>query len=389
MEDVGVYVHVPFCERVCPYCDFAVVATPALAPEREARYVDALLAELDARPAAYAGRRLASLYLGGGTPSLLEPASIARVVDAVQVAFAPVGAPEITLEVNPGTLERERLPGFRAAGVSRVSIGVQSFSDRTLQRLGRAHRADEARATLAAARHVGFDAVSIDLIIAAPEQTPEALRADLDEAIAFAPEHLSTYELTIEPETPFALADRRGQLDRADEDAIVTMLDDAEARLEGAGFARYEISNYARPGFEAVHNRRYWQRQPVLGLGVGAVSNDPPTAEAPHGVRRRNPRALPRYERAVAEARLAAAAEIEPLSAAVARGEAMFLGLRARGGVDVPTFAQEFGAPPRGFWGGAIQSLCERGLLEEPDPATLRLSREGRRLADLVCENFV
>ena len=389
MEDVGVYVHVPFCERVCPYCDFAVVATPELPTAREERYVEALLAELAARQAVYAGRPLASLYLGGGTPSLLRPESVGRIIAAVREAFPAAGEPEITLEVNPGTLERARLAGFAAAGVRRVSVGVQSFQDRTLQRLGRAHRAEECRATLRAAREAGFDAVSLDLIVAAPGQDRDALRADLDEALAFAPEHLSTYELTIEPGTPFALADRREQLDRPDEDTVLAMLEEIESRLSGAGLARYEISSYARPGFEAVHNRRYWQRRPVLGLGVGAVSNDPPGPGAPHGTRRRNPRALEDWEAGLHGGAGGPAAEVEVLTPPMARGETMFLGLRAREGVDAAAFAREFGAPPRGFWPDAIDALCARGLLEERADGSLRLSAAGRRLADTVFENFV
>lgn len=394
MDRVGVYVHVPFCERVCPYCDFAVVGVRRLAPEREASYVEALLAELALRQGAFAGRPLASVYLGGGTPSLLTPQSVARLVEAVRKAFSTEsdgadGQPEVTLEVNPGTLERERLPGFRDAGVNRVSLGVQSFSDAGLKRLGRAHAGEEASRTLAEARAAGFAALSLDLILAAPGQTLEGLERDLDQALAFGPEHLSIYELTIEPGTPFALAAARGQLERVDEATAVAMLERSEARLGAAGYRRYEISNYARPGFEAVHNRRYWERRPVLGLGVGAFSTDPPTAGAPHGVRRSNPRSTSAYERAVAAGELDRVAQVERLSPEVARGEAMFLALRAAAGVDAARFAAEFGSPPRGFWDGAISELCGSGLLVESAAGDLRLSARGRLLSDGVFEYFV
>ncbi|MBW2267744.1 MAG: radical SAM family heme chaperone HemW [Deltaproteobacteria bacterium] len=390
MENVGVYVHVPFCDRVCPYCDFAVVATRVLASEREGLYVDALLAELEERRSAFAGRRLASLYLGGGTPSLLTPASVARLVEAIRASFPAAAAePEVTLEMNPGTLERERLPGFREAGVSRVSIGVQSFSDATLKRLGRAHAGDEARASLAAARAAGFANLSVDLILAAPGQGPAEFAADLEEALAFAPEHLSTYELTIEPGTPFALAAARGQLRRADEDAVLDMLDACEARLTAAGYRRYEISNYAKPGFEAVHNRRYWLRRPVLGLGVGAFSTDPPRVGMPHGVRRANPRDLAEYERAAARGAFDAAADVEVLTPQIARGEAVFLGLRAADGVDAARFAGEFGEPPRGFWPDAIDACRREQLLDETAAGDLKLTAAGRRLADTVFRYFV
>jgi oxygen-independent coproporphyrinogen-3 oxidase len=388
-ESVGVYVHVPFCERVCPYCDFAVVAARRLAPELEARYALALLAELERRRPAFEGRRLASLYFGGGTPSLLTPASLGRIVRAVRAAFAAAGPVETTLEINPGTLERERLPGFREAGITRASVGVQSFDDATLRRLGRAHRAAEARRTLAAAREAGFEVVALDLIFAAPGQTLDLFERDLAEATAFGPEHVSTYELTLEPGTPFAAAAARGRLRLPAEDEAVAMLAAAEGRLSAAGYARYEISNYARPGFEAVHNRRYWERQPVLGLGVGAFSTDPPAAGAPFGLRRANTRELTAYLERAAAGASAEAGPPELLSAATARGEAAFLALRAARGLDAAAFAAEFGAPPRAFWSRAIDELEAQGLLAEAAGGDLRLTRRGRLFSDGVFRHFV
>jgi oxygen-independent coproporphyrinogen-3 oxidase len=174
---VGVYVHVPFCERVCPYCDFAVVAARSLARDAEDTYVAALLAELALRRGDFRDLPLASLYLGGGTPALLRPDSVARVVDAVRAAFPAAGEPEVTLEANPSTLECSRLPGFRAAGVNRLSLGIQSFDDTSLRRLGRAHRAEAGREALRAARAAGFANLSLDLIVGAPGQTAaDALR---------------------------------------------------------------------------------------------------------------------------------------------------------------------------------------------------------------------
>ncbi len=386
--DVGVYVHVPFCERVCPYCDFAVVAARRLEPAAETAYVEALLAELEARRAAFAGRTLASLYFGGGTPSRLRPASVARLVEAVRGAFAPGTALETTLEVNPGTLERERLPAFRDAGVGRVSLGVQSFDDGILKRLGRAHRAEQARLSLRAAREAGFEAVSLDLIFAAPGQDLAGLDADLAEAIAFAPEHLSTYELTLEADTPFGRAAARGRLRLPDEDLVAAMHERIENRLTAAGYERYEISSYARPGFAAVHNRRYWERRPVLGLGVGAVSSDPADAEAPFGRRRANTRDLHVYLQRVAAGASPEAAPPEVLDAATARGEAAFLALREARGLDASAFEREFGRPPRGFWRGAIDSLLAEGLLCE-EAGHLRLTARGRLFSDGVFQHFV
>jgi oxygen-independent coproporphyrinogen-3 oxidase len=382
--DVGVYVHVPWCERICPYCDFAVLRARELSASQERRYADALDLELAARRPRFDGRRLASLYLGGGTPSLLRADTLARIVASVRDAFPPVSDVEITLEVNPSTVERARLPDFRAAGVNRISLGAQSFDDATLKRLGRAHRVDAIRATLDAIRNERFSSLSLDLIFAAPGQTLALLDADLDALIAAAPDHVSAYELTLEPGTPFGAPSARERLALPDEDAVAAMMLRVESRLADAGYARYEISSYARPGRESIHNRRYWERRPVLGLGMGAVSTDPPDAQHAHGVRRANPRELAPYL-----ADPAACGEIEVLEPRIARGEAMFLGLRTAHGVDAVRFAAEFGAPPRGFFAAPIDALRSDGLLAEEENGDLRLTPRGRLLADSVFEAFV
>ncbi len=396
MDDgsIGVYAHVPFCERICPYCDFAVVAARTLTAARERSYVDALLRELERRAQAFGRedgsvRPLASLYLGGGTPSLLTPESIARVVMAATARFPDRGDVEVTLEVNPSTTERARLPAFRAVGVNRLSVGVQSFSDTTLKRLGRAHRADESRATLTAARAAGFDEVSIDLITAAPGQRLADLERDLDEALAFAPEHVSAYQLTIEPGTPFERAARRGQLALADEDEAIRMLERTAERLEAGGLARYELSSFARPGRMARHNRRYWERGAVLAIGVGACSYEPPSAAAPHGVRRANLRSLDGYLARIGAGEPADAEPPERLDAASARGEAAFLALRTIAGLDADRFRAEFGAPPRRFWPDVIDQLVGAGLLHEEPSGDLRLTPRGILLSNSVFAHFV
>jgi oxygen-independent coproporphyrinogen-3 oxidase len=360
---VGVYLHLPYCERICPYCDFAVVAAGRLDPSQEARYVAALLAELALRSPDFAGRSLETLYLGGGTPSLFSPESIRRLVDGVVAAFGGRQAlAEVTLELNPSTVERERLPGFREAGIDRLSIGVQSFDDGMLKRLGRAHRAEESFATLEAARRAGFGNLSVDLIFAGPGQTSADLDRDLALLASLDPEHVSTYE-----------------------------------RLGAAGYERYEISSYARPGFRGRHNARYWHRQAVLGLGMGAHSTEGRSRLRPHGARRANPRSLEVWLHAVEHGRVPGV--LEPISPATARGEAIFLGLRQREGVSARRFAAEFGAPPRAFFGSEIEVLVRRGWLREGqggeasaeagEIGDLRLSAAGRLVADSVAAEFV
>jgi oxygen-independent coproporphyrinogen-3 oxidase len=386
---VGLYVHLPFCERVCPYCDFAVVAAPVLGPAVEARYVAAVLAELDQAHADYADLRLESVYFGGGTPALFTPASIGRIVQAARERFACADSVEVTLEANPSTLERERLPGFRAAGANRLSLGIQSFDDLVLRRLGRAHRGGEAHAALAAARRAGFDNVSLDLILGAPAASEATLEQDLDVVLAFGPEHVSAYLLTLEAGTPFARAAARGQLALADEEAILRMLDATQARLAGAGLVRYEVSSYARAGFESRHNRRYWQREPVLGIGLGAWSTLPRRSGAAFGARRQNLRGLAAYLAAVEVGLPPRAAPDEVLAERTARGEAMFLGLRTRAGVSGARFAAEFGGPPRAFFAEAIEALVAAGLLSESPQGDLALTAKGFPLSDTVFEHFV
>ncbi|HKJ24543.1 MAG TPA: radical SAM family heme chaperone HemW [Myxococcota bacterium] len=387
-RDVGVYLHVPFCERVCPYCDFAVEAARPLAPEREDEYVAALLAELAARRGDFAGLALATIYLGGGTPSLLEPRSVARLVAAVRDAFDGAAPGEVTLEVNPSTVERARLPGFREAGVDRLSVGVQSFDDLVLRRLGRAHRAEEGHATLAAARSAGFERISLDLILGVPDQSDASLDADLDAVADFAPEHVSAYGLTFEPGTPFGRARDAGRIVPPPDDRVADLYERVGERLAAAGLPRYEISSHARPGGESRHNRRYWQRRPVLGLGVGAWSSEPRSGAAPHGARRHNLRGVGPYLARVAAGASPQAGETEVLAPAAARGEAVFLALRTREGLDPAGFETEFGAPPERFFGPALDALGGAGLVERGG-GRLRLTPRGRLLSDSVFEHFV
>jgi oxygen-independent coproporphyrinogen-3 oxidase len=375
---LGVYLHVPFCERVCPYCDFAVVGVGRLRPEAERDFVAALLLELERVCAELgplvAGRSLATVYLGGGTPSMLEPGSVARLLDALRARF-PGEPREVTLELNPGRVELARIPGFRSAGVTRASLGVQALDDRVLQRLGRAHRAGDARAGLEACLRAGFASVSADLIYGAPGQGLETLLAGADELLALGAPHVSAYALTIEPETPFASALARGQLELPGENAFAEQGERLAARLEAAGLERYEISSWARPGHRSLHNQRYWLREDVLGLG--------PSAASLVGVRRlQNSRSLADWQRRLAEGRLAWAEHTE-LEADTERREALYLGLRRIEGVDLAGYAARYGAAPEQLFPAELAELRARDLIEL-DAGALRLSARGRLFADEV-----
>jgi oxygen-independent coproporphyrinogen-3 oxidase len=268
LPPLALYVHLPWCLKKCPYCDFNshAVADGALPAALEARYVDALVADLESALPFVWGRRIASIFIGGGTPSLFAPASVDRLLAAVRARLPLEPACEVTLEANPGTFERERFRAFRAAGVTRLSIGVQSFDDARLAALGRVHdRAQAIAAAEEAAR--SFETFNLDLMYALPGQTLAGLRADLAQALALAPPHLSVYHLTIEPNTGFAARPPAGL---PDEDLAAAMLDAITACTAAAGLERYEVSAYARAGHRCAHNLNYWQFGDYLGIGAGA-----------------------------------------------------------------------------------------------------------------------
>ena len=262
---LSLYVHLPWCLAKCPYCDFNSHAVPAGAlPEQ--RYLDAVIADLDAALPQVWGRPVISVFIGGGTPSLFSPEGIDRLLAAVRARLPLEAGCEITLEANPGTFERERFKAFRAAGVTRLSIGVQSFDDGMLKQLGRVHDGAQARAAIDEAREA-FDTFNIDLMYALPRQTLAQLQADLDTALSFAPPHLSIYHLTIEPNTRFAMDTPRNL---PDDDLASDMLDLIGERTAATGLARYEVSAFARPGHRCQHNLNYWQFGDYLGIGAGA-----------------------------------------------------------------------------------------------------------------------
>ena len=264
---LGVYVHVPYCPAVCPYCDFNV-AVRKEPPWDE--FVSAVANELAQRRPLFMGR-LQSLYFGGGTPSLAPPKTIAAIVRTVRDSI-PGEPREVTLEANPGTVTRASLEGYRAAGINRVSLGWQSTHDRLLALLGRTHDAAASRAAAVAVREAGIEAMSIDLIFGVPGQTMADLEVDLDAVLAMAPEHVSLYGLTYHEGTPFFRARERGAVTPVDETTEAEMFVRIAHRLGGAGYRHYEVSNFGKAGREAVHNGSYWQGTPYLGLGPGAHS---------------------------------------------------------------------------------------------------------------------
>jgi oxygen-independent coproporphyrinogen-3 oxidase len=372
----GVYLHVPWCRRVCPYCDFNVHA--AAAPPESADLA-AYVAELSAwaARAEWRERSIKTLYLGGGTPSLLSPATVASLLAAARRHGLEASA-EVTLEANPGTVTRDRLAAYRDAGVTRLSLGAQSFQPALLRTLGRDHSPDETRAAVTAARGAGFGNLSLDLIFAVPGQALAAWENDLAEAVALAPEHVSAYALTWEEGTPFHAWRAQGRITAADDDLESTMADVAGDRLAAAGLARYEISSWARAGFESRHNTGYWDGSDYLGLGPGAHSFHATGATSRRWWNLRLPQ---RWRAAVAEHGTAVAGE-EHLTPAQARGDFLITGLRRLAGVDVAEFERRFGVVPLAAF-PQLAGLARDGLVEI-GASRLRLTPRGLRFADTV-----
>jgi putative oxygen-independent coproporphyrinogen III oxidase len=366
MRPFGVYVHFPYCTHRCPYCDFAVTTEPAPAGGRYAR---AVLAELGLRAAAFDGLLLRSVYLGGGTPSLWEPAEVAEVLRGVRARFARAAAAdlEVTLEVNPESSSRERLRAWRAAGVNRISVGAQSFDAGVLAKLGRRHRPEDAeRAIAEAAAELGN--VSVDLIHASRRSTPASAAADAARAVAAGAVHVSDYALTVDAEVlaeevPFARLARAGRLPLPGEEEALAQGRALRAALRRAGLRRYEISNHALPGRESVHNRLYWECESYLGLGAGAYGCLRGEAGS---VRYGNLRAATAWLAAVEAGRLPTAEE-DRIDPRAERNERMMLALRTAAGAPaawLPAAAA-----------GELQALLRRRLAVVRDGRLVLTSR--------------
>lgn len=378
MTPFSAYVHLPYCVRRCPYCDFNTYAVNSI-PEQS--YTEALLAEIESasRNPLWQDRSITTIFFGGGTPSLFGPESFSRLIDAFRQHFGIDADAEVTMEANPGSLEgsaAERLEGWRQAGINRLSFGAQSFNARHLETLGRLHSADDTRAALKTARAAGFNNLSLDLIFAVPGQTLAEWRQDLEQALELETDHISAYGLTYEAGTPMTGLRDAGRIQPADDDLEVEMLEAARQVLETAGYQRYEISNFARSGRESRHNLAYWLRQDYLGLGAGAHG----FADTQAGGHRYANVRLPQFY--MNRAGNDPADSREEIDHDAAMRETMLLGLRLDRGVDCAKFEARFGTKPEQVF-GKLGTLIAAGLLEQDGPA-LRLSDSGLLLADSV-----
>ncbi|HUQ27472.1 MAG TPA: radical SAM family heme chaperone HemW [Usitatibacter sp.] len=375
LPPLSLYVHIPWCLRKCPYCDFNSHEKRDHLPERE--YVDAVVADLESALPNVWGRRLHTIFIGGGTPSLFSPEAIERLLTAARTRIAFDPDTEITMEANPGTFERDRFRGYRDAGVNRLSVGVQSFDDARLAAIGRVHGGDEARRALEAALQI-FPAVNADLMYALPGQDLEGAMRDVRETIAFGAPHISAYHLTLEPETHF----HRFPPQLPDEDASADMQDAIEHELAAAGYRHYETSAFAMPGREARHNLNYWTFGDYLGIGAGAHAK---ISFRDRIVREQRERKPATYLRAAMESR--AIAETRVVEEAELAFEFMLNALRLVEGFPLELFTMRTGLPVN-IVTPELDRAEKDGLLER-DHARVRPTDKGRRFLNDLMQRFL
>lgn len=376
-KDLGLYVHIPFCVRKCEYCDF--LSWSAGEEERE-QYVNALLSEIESYRDFVKGYRVSTIFVGGGTPSVLRPKQMERILQKIYEVFELEKRPEITIEVNPGTVDEEKLQCYKANGVNRLSMGLQSVKDEKLRLLGRIHTYQEFAESYELARKVGFDNISIDLISSVPGQTLQEWKEELEIAAVQNPEHISVYQLIIEEGTPLYEKYAEHPELLPDEETSREIYLWTGRFLKEAGYEQYEISNYAKPGKESRHNLKYWERGDYLGLGLGAAS-------MVRNIRMSNTKDMKTYLERCDKPKTMRE-DVQFLEEPRQMEEFMFLGLRKTRGVSKKEFRRIFGREMDMVYEKALHKCLENGmLLEHKD--RIFLSEEGTLLSNMVLSEFL
>lgn len=378
----GVYVHIPYCVKKCPYCDFNSYGVGDRYPEED--YTESLLREIDFYAGEMENKPLTSIFFGGGTPSLFSPDGIERVISKIRDLTAPSSGLEVSLEVNPKTADLEKLTGLRMAGVNRVSVGVQSFSGRKLRFLGRINSPADGRRILGYVVEAGFENYSFDLMYGTKDETLSEWKADLEEAVGFGSKHISAYCLTIENGTEFGKLFNRGGLTLPGDEDLARFIGFTTEYLEDSGYGQYEISNYSLPGYECRHNLLYWRGEDYIGIGAGAHSHLSTASESEWGRRWCNLRNPSLYMKAVGEGRRPVEFT-ESLSREEAIEDEVIMGFRLREGIDFSALYGKYGVRPAL---DRIECLRDDGFVELSDDK-IRLTKKGNLLSDEIIVRLV
>lgn len=376
-EKLGLYLHIPFCIKKCAYCDFLSRASKE--EERE-DYVRALIGEIQSSEGISDEYQVDTIFLGGGTPSLLQANQMTRIMEAVYQTFQVNKEAEITIEVNPGTVDNQKLRSYKEMGINRISFGLQSTDDTELAALGRIHTYQEFLESYRMAREIGFANINIDLISGIPKQTYKSWMENLKAAAALSPEHISAYSLIVEEGTLFYTMHENGALDLPTEEEERLMYEQTAPYLEEQGYRQYEISNYAKPGMECRHNCRYWERKDYLGLGIGAAS-------LIHETRFSNTEDIQDYLSNSQNLR-AVRKNIETLDRKAQIEEYLFLGLRMNCGISKTEFRDCFHANLEEFYPNTVEQLLQEGFLVQKEDR-ISLSRKGISLSNRILAEFL
>lgn len=377
----GVYVHIPYCVKKCPYCDFNSYGVGQRFPEQE--YTESLLGELEFYRSELEGAPLSSIFFGGGTPSLFEARNIERIISKIKEVSAPSSGLEVSLEVNPKTADFEKLRSLRSAGVNRISFGVQSFSERKLRFLGRINSPDDSRRILQDASSAGFENFNLDLMYGTADETLQEWERDLEEAVKFDCTHISAYCLTVEDGTRFGTLRKLGKLVLPDDEELSGLIGFTTEYLGDRGYGQYEISNFSKPGFECRHNMLYWSGDGYLGLGAGAHSHMRGGGST-WGVRRGNIRNPALYMKSIRDGKEPIDFR-EELERHEALEDTVLMGLRLNKGLEINSLREDYNVSPDE---DKLSYLLEGGLLEIKDDS-VRLTERGSLLSNAVIERFI
>lgn len=377
---IALYFHIPYCIRKCRYCDFCSFPVD----ETAGRYCDALLSEIALRKKQYPNEQAATVFFGGGTPTILPAADLCRILEAADRAFPLAADAEISIECNPKTADASTLKTLRQAGFNRLSVGLQSADDALLRRIGRVHTYRDFLHTYEWAREAGFANINVDVMHGLPGQRQADYLATLQTVCELAPEHISAYSLILEEGTPLYRDVTAGRETLPDEDAVADMQDAGMAYLKECGYDRYEISNFAKPGYACRHNLTYWHNEPYLGFGVAAHSS---MREGTKQYRFANPETIPAYMKSLAKGRLPESERIL-INTFEQMFECIMLGLRLVEGVEDEAFRKRFGVGIFETYPEAIERNRRRGLWDESDPRYLRLNARGLDLLNTVLLDF-